>query len=68
MLHHKAMRRDVLLLYEFLEVKADAFIRWPVAAATQHAHRRVDESAALQALVESQEWDRATRWVNTSLL
>ena len=67
-LHHQAMRRDVLMLYELLEEKADAFIRWPRAAAMQHAHCRVDKSAALQALVESQEWDKATRWRDTSPL
>ena len=55
------MRRDVLMLYELLEGETDAFIRWPGAAATQHAHCRVDKSAALQALVESQKWDKATR-------
>ena len=60
-LHFKAMCRDVLLLYELLEEKADAFIRWPGAAATQDAHGRVDKSAALQTLVERQEWDKATR-------
>ncbi|CAK0739001.1 hypothetical protein CVIRNUC_001123 [Coccomyxa viridis] len=54
--------RDVLMLYELLEGKADAFIRWPGAAATQQAHCRVDKSAALQALVESQKWDKASRW------
>ena len=58
---HQAMRRDVLMLYELWEGEADAFIRWPGAAATQHAHCRVDKSAALQALVESQKWDKATR-------
>ena len=66
--HHQAMRRDVLMLYELLGEKADAFIRWPGAAATQHAHCRVDKPAALHALVERQEWDKATRWIDTSPL
>ena len=61
LLHHPAMRRDVLMLYELLEGKADAFIRWPGAAVTQQAHCRVDKSAALQALVKSQKWDKASR-------
>ena len=51
------------MLYELLEGKADAFIRWPGAAATQHADCRVDKSAALQALIKSQEWAKATRWI-----
>ena len=67
-LHHQAMRRDVLMLYELLEEKADAFIRWPEAAATHHALCRIDTSAALQALIDSQEWDKATRWLDTSPL
>ena len=67
-LHVKAMRRDVLMLYELLEGEAEAFIRWPGAAVTQHAQRRVDNSAALQALVERQEWDKAARWIYISPL
>ena len=68
MRHLEQMCRGVLVLYEMLEGEADACIRWPGAGATQDAHSRVDESAALQALVQRQEWHKATKCADTSAL
>lgn len=62
------LRRRVALLYELMEGRADGFIAWPGSRENQPAHERVDAQAALQALVDGQEWAKASRCIQSCIL
>ena len=60
--------RRVVLLYELMEGRADGFTAWPGSRENQPAHERVDAQAALQALVDGQEWAKASRCIQSCIL
>ena len=60
--------RRLVLLYELMEGRADGFIAWPGSRENQPAHERVDAQAALQALLDGQEWAKASRCTQSCIL
>lgn len=60
--------RHFVLLYELMEGKADDFIAWHGSRENQPAHERVDVQAALQALLDGQEWAKASRCTQSCIV
>ena len=54
--------RQVLVLYELLQGKADQFIAWSGRKDSPAADSRIDAPAALQSLIADQEWAEANRY------
>ena len=57
-----------MLLYELMEGRADDFIAWHGSRGNPPAHERVDAQAALDALVEGQEWAKASRCTQSCIV
>jgi hypothetical protein len=60
--------RHAVLLYKLMEGRADDFTEWHGSCESQPASERVDVQAALQALVDGQEWAKASRCTQSCIL
>ena len=60
--------RQVLLLYELLEGRADPYLEWPSHTEGALTVDRVNAKAALQALIADQDWAKAIRYEQLAMI